>query len=138
MTEAFEQNLHRHDFQTGLLFAISNLANSLRIAMRATTIAHALIISNLVVSFLFGAWFFYYLFIRKLETNVWGQEKPFQFLEWVVQAVTGIWFIKYILISLTQVSNSKTGLIYAFILAGCAFIMCFVLYGISEKLYHGK
>ncbi|KAL3857966.1 hypothetical protein ACJMK2_012590 [Sinanodonta woodiana] len=113
--------------------ALDLLIQELKITLRGLTPAHKMLMASLIFSIFFGAFLIFFLLIRDLEYDIWGQENHWWLVGFVIRLITGLYIIKGLVLLICLLSHKVNyfGAIICFILG----VLCFILYGFADDIF---
>ncbi|XP_060608525.1 uncharacterized protein LOC132760550 [Ruditapes philippinarum] len=133
LQDTFITYINVEGLQTGLELGLVHMISTLRTALRGFTYAHVIIIIHACTLLIVGVLLFLYFGVRKVDSDVWGYTYPWVITDWVLQFISGIWFVKAMITSMAFMSHHEKGdgLLWALGAACGATFLCFLLYFIS-------
>ena len=133
LQDTFISYINGEGLQKGLKLGLVELIESLRVSLRGFTYAHIIVILHVSTLLVAGILLFLYLFVRKVDSDVWGYTYPWIFTDWFLQFISGIWFVKAMITTMAFMSHHEKGdgLIWALMAAIGATLVCFLLYFLS-------
>ncbi|KAK3587611.1 hypothetical protein CHS0354_032813 [Potamilus streckersoni] len=113
--------------------ALDLLIQDLRTTLRGITPAHKMLLATLIFSLLFVSFMIFFLMIRDLEYDIWGQENHWWLMEFLIRMVTGLYIIKGMVLGIIFLSHKVHyfGAIICFVLG----VLCFILYVFSDDIF---
>ncbi|XP_053376098.1 uncharacterized protein LOC123534800 [Mercenaria mercenaria] len=132
LQDTFIYYVNAEGFTNGLRQGLLHMIDSLRVTLRGFTPAHAIILVHVSTLLVVGTLLFLYLFVRKTDSNVWGYTYPWAISDLFLEFISGILFIRGIILAMAYISQSKgQGLLWALGAASVGVFTCFLLFLIS-------
>lgn len=126
----FINYINEEGYQKGLEKGMLHMIESLRFTLRGFTLGHAIMIIHISTMICFCAGLYFYMFVRKTDIDVWGSRFPWVLSDLLIQLVTGIWFVRGMVLLLAKMSHHEKGLglLWALGAACSGLSICIILY----------
>jgi hypothetical protein len=135
LRDIFSTYINQGGFQDGLEQGLLHMIASLRTAFRGFTTGHLIMVVHICTLIVTGTGLYLYLFVRNNHLAIWGRKLPWKISDGLLQAVTGLWIIKGVLLVMALISDGKgNGMLYALAAAFGGLFLCIVIYVASLYL----